>query len=293
MLTRQKIILALLSEAKKPLGPTVFVKLMFLLRHETPLKEENTFYDFVPYKYGPFSFALYRELGSLRLKGFVAREEDRVALCEKSVDTARAKIRELPNPVHQAVAMVLARYKKLSQASLIKDIYKRYPWFAINSEIADSQGLSAESKPCAPIAVYTAGYEGKSIDMFFDYLLQQGIKTIVDVRFNPGSRKYGFSKKHFREIAKKLGIDYHHSPSLDIPSNDRTELTDFASYQRLLNRYEKEMLPTRKADIAMVSQLMQKRPSVLVCMEKDIRLCHRGRLAKFVSLDSKLKTVHL
>lgn len=68
-----------------------------------------------------------------------------------------------------------------------------------------SLGLYAKLKSCAPIAVDTAGYEGKSIDMFFDYLLRQGIKTIVDVRFNPGSRKYGFSKKHFREIAKKSG----------------------------------------------------------------------------------------
>ena len=35
---------------------------MFLLRMETELKQLSSFYDFVPYKYGPYSFALYRDL---------------------------------------------------------------------------------------------------------------------------------------------------------------------------------------------------------------------------------------
>jgi hypothetical protein len=37
----------------------------------------------------------------------------------------------------------------------------------------------------APKAVYTVGYEGKSVDLFFDGLLQSGVLQILDVRVNP------------------------------------------------------------------------------------------------------------
>ena len=47
------------------------MKLVFLLRHETCLKDVPSFYDFVPYKFGPFSFTLYRELERLQQNGYV------------------------------------------------------------------------------------------------------------------------------------------------------------------------------------------------------------------------------
>ena len=53
MLTRERIILRLLTQVAKPLSRTVLVKLVFLLRHETTLKDVPSFYDFVPYKFGP------------------------------------------------------------------------------------------------------------------------------------------------------------------------------------------------------------------------------------------------
>ena len=51
VLTRQKILLALLGNVRGSLSPTVFVKMVFLLRQETALRSDPTFYDFVPYKY--------------------------------------------------------------------------------------------------------------------------------------------------------------------------------------------------------------------------------------------------
>ena len=59
MLTRQKTVLSLLTQVGRPLSPTVFVKLVFLLRQETDLERDRSFYSFVPYNFGPFSFTLY------------------------------------------------------------------------------------------------------------------------------------------------------------------------------------------------------------------------------------------
>jgi len=279
--------------AKEPLSPTVFVKMVFLLRHETALRHERTFYDFVPYKYGPFSFALYRELTNLRRDGYVTPDEERVAICERTVGLAKEKSDELPAAFHEAVEKIVKRYGGKSQTELVKDVYARYPWYAIKSELTELRPKSyVRAKKACP-AIYTVGYEGKSVDAFFNHLLKNGIRLIVDVRANPVSRRYGFSKRQLGEIARRLGLDYRHMPALGIPSSYRANLTDFASYQRLLERYEREMLPKIQEKVAEVGKLMNSRPSVLMCMEKDVRCCHRSRLAEAVSRETQMEIVHI
>ena len=293
MLIRQKTVLALLSRANKPLSPTVFVKLAFLLRQETGLKNEPTFYDFVPYKYGPFSFALYRELTNLRRDGYVTPDEELVAICERTVGLAEEKIDELPAAFHEAVDKVVKRYGRKSQTGLVKDVYTRYPWYAIKSELTDLRPKSSVRVKKARPAVYTAGYEGKSVDAFFNHLLKNGIRLIIDVRANPVSRRYGFSKRQFSEIARRLGLDYRHMPELGIPSKYRGDLSDFNSYQRLMKKYEQEMVPKLGDEIDEVGKLMMKTPAVLVCVEKDVRCCHRSRLADAVSRKTGLEVKHI
>lgn len=149
--------------------------------------------------------------------------------------------------------------------------------------------LSRSARP----AVYTAGYEGRSVEAFFDALLERGIRLIIDVRANPVSRRRGFSKKRLSETAGGLGIDYFHAPGLGIPREYRAGLTDFESYQKLLNKYEHEMLPHLAEEIAEVAGLMKRTPAVLVCVEKDASRCHRNRLAKAVSKSTGLEVKHI
>jgi len=293
VLTRQKTVLSLLTQAGRPLSPTVFVKLVFLLRQETGLERDPTFYDFVPYQRGPFSFTLYRELGSLRQNGYVTPEEERIALCGRTLDLAEKEAEGLPSSTQTAVADVLGRYGRMNQRDLVRNVYTRYPWFALNSKLPERDLVPIQRPKKAPPAVYTAGYEGRSVDAFFNDLLKRGIHVVVDVRANPISRKYGFSGLRLGEFCKKLGLEYRHVPSLGIPSNARAGLNGFASYQRLLNRYEQTMLPDRSAEVEDVGRLMRRQPSVLVCVEKDVRCCHRSRLAEAVAQTTGLEVVHL
>lgn len=293
MLIRQKTALALLACAKKPLSQVIFVKLMFLLRHETGMRSARSFYDFVPYKYGPFSFTLYQELTNLRRDGYVSSDEERLALCEQTIGLAEEKIDELPAAFHEAVDNVIRRYGRESQTRLVGEVYARYPWYATRSELTDLKPKTSVRTKKAQPAVHTAGYEGKSVDAFFNDLLKKGIKLIIDVRANPVSRRYGFSKRQFSEIARRLGLDYCHMPKLGIPSEYRTDLTDFESYQRLLMKYERLMLPKFEKEICDLSKLIKKTPAVLVCVEKDVRCCHRSRLADVVSRRNGLEVKHI
>jgi uncharacterized protein (DUF488 family) len=223
----------------------------------------------------------------------VARQEDRIALCGRTRDLAEKEAEELPAPIVVAVADILGRYGRMNRGALVRSVYTRYPWFAQSSELPERRLASIQRRKKPPLAVYTAGYEGKSVDAFFNDLLQRGINTVIDVRANPISRKYGFSRLRFGEICKKLGFEYRHVPTLGIPSDARAGLSSFDSYQRLLDRYEQAMLPERSTDVEELGRLMRRQPAVLVCVEKDVRCCHRSRLAEAVAQASDLEVVHL
>ncbi|MCA9049777.1 MAG: hypothetical protein KDA89_13670 [Planctomycetaceae bacterium] len=75
MLKRRKVLLHILRDANRPVSHIELVKAAFLLREESVLANEPSFYDFVPYKFGPFSFALYRELSALVRDGYVVDDD--------------------------------------------------------------------------------------------------------------------------------------------------------------------------------------------------------------------------
>jgi uncharacterized protein (DUF488 family) len=257
------------------------------------MEKEASFYDFVPYKFGPFSFTLYWELRSLRQNGYVTPEEEQIALCEHHLHLAEDETKEVPLSVQGAVAEILDRYGQLNQDALVRTVYTRYPWFAQNSELPERRLAPVQVPRKAPVAVYTCGYEGRSVDAFLNNILKRGIELVLDVRANPVSRKYGFSGSRLKEFCKKLGLQYHHVPSLGIPSASRIGLNSFASYQRLLNQYEQTILSERVTAVEAVGRLMRCKPSVLVCVEKDVCCCHRSRLARAVAQTTGLEVVHL
>ncbi len=293
MLTRERIALRVLEEAGGPLSKTTFVKLLFLLRMETSVSQLSSFYDFVPYKYGPFSFALYRDIDRLEAYGYVTEGEDQFSLNTNLSDETRQQTRKLARHFELAVENVFNRYGQMKLSPLIKDVYDRYRWYALNSERSERKQFSFPSRPKASPAVYTIGYEGKSVDAFFNYLLEKGIESIIDVRANPVSRKYGFSGSRLKQIGESIGFDYQHVPSLGVSSSERATLSDKASRARLFIKYEATTLVDRKQEVKKVGLYMQSKPSVLVCVEKDVECCHRGRLALAVARESGLRIVHL
>ena len=292
MLNRQRIILALLAQAPGPLSRTRLVKLLFLIRHETPLAHLPSFYDFVPYKDGPFSFALYRDMQILKESGYI-QTDSQVALSIQNLNKVRHEIDRLPSTIICAITCLIDKYGKTSQDALVEMVYHKYPWFTLNSELVEHNVDAINYVPETQPAIYTAGYEGRSIDSFLNNILKHGIKNVIDVRANPISRKYGFAKSQLRHLCGKLDLGYHPVPSLGIPSKNRVGLGDHVSYQCLLDWYEHSMLPSRLDEVAALGYHMGETPSALVCFEEDVECCHRSRLAKAVANASSLEVTHL
>lgn len=145
----------------------------------------------------------------------------------------------------------------------------------------------------APLAVYTVGYEGRTVDGLLDHLLRSGIRRLVDVRKNAASRKYGFAGKTIAKLCADVDIEYTHVPTLGIPGTLRVDLDSNEAYQRLFDRYEREILPGVTAGVEQVADLCREKPSALMCFEASSKKCHRGRLAPHVAKASDLEVKHL
>ncbi len=288
MFKRHKVLLGVLLKSPKILSNTELMKLVFLLKQETCLFKDRTFYDFLPYKYGPYSFTVYRDLDELVRSGYL--NEDNYEINESMLKDVKEIYESIPVQVKKAILNIIYNYAGLSLKPLVDHVYKKYPWFTTRSELLNK---TPKDYFRGEKAVYTSGYEGRSVDLFFQKLLKKGIQRLIDVRNNPISRKYGFSKKTIGRLSKKLEIDYVHLPQLGIPPSYRTSLNSFDDYQKLLFNYESKILPNVSNIRHEASRLLEEQTSVLVCYEADVRCCHRGRLAKAIASDTGLGVVHL
>ena len=293
ILRRQRIVLSVLREAGRSLPRTVLTKLAFLLRFETGVQHEHTFYDFVPYRFGPFSFGLYHELGLMEKHGYIVSGPEHISVSGGGEAHVWNSCPESRDPIAKGISYVVRRYGAQDLTALLKYIYGRYTWYALRSELTHLLPDALPPEHYAPISVYTLGYEGKSVDEFFRVLLQVGINSIVDVRANAISRKYGFAGTTLSRIAQHMGMQYRHMPALGIPSESRRQRTREGTQASLFREYERELLPLRTGEIGELTVWFKERPSVLVCMEGDAQRCHRARLARALAQQAELPIVHL
>ncbi len=286
MLHRQKALLMILQQVGGTASSMQMMKWAFLLSYETPSRGGRTFYQFIPYRYGPYSFTLNQEIDSLIRNGFLEKETDnywRLTPLGEKLDIT------LPSDVSKDICQITATYGKLSAQKLVNLIYDKYSWFTINSELP---GRRREKRPVAKKYIYTAGYEGKTVDEFLNLLMESGISRLIDVRYNPISRRYGFHKSTLSRLCSFLGIDYQHFPGLGISGSEREHIASKNQYIILFENYRLNLSSCEK-DLANVVKLLQSEPSVLVCMEADPNFCHRNVLAQHLTTLIDMPIRHL
>ncbi len=127
-------------------------------------------------------------------------------------------------------------------------------------------------------------------------LLIDGATLLCDVRRNPLSRKYGFSKGALAAGCSGVGIRYEHLPDLGIASTERRDLRTSADYAALFERYERDHLPLQSAARQIIRRWIDAGERVaLTCYELNAGQCHRHCVSKALEKDAggKLKTKHL
>lgn len=281
MYYRRKVIMSLLQLFEGELEKIRLQKLLFLFAQQQSKAE----YDFVPYKYGCFSYSANADLTTMVKKGQLVESETSF----KRTDTIDY-IKTLKEGDRKLLYQVKRLYGGMDANALMKHTYVNYPYYAINSVKAKSILTSVEldrveaTRPSDDDTVlFTIGYEGISLEEYLNRLVKNHVKVLVDVRRNPQSMKYGFSKAQLARSCSSLEIAYMHFPEVGIQSDLRQELNCQADYDRLFTLYrERELSHTLPTQQSILNILKQYKRIALTCFEKDICQCHRKHLAEAI-----------
>lgn len=283
MFYRRKIILALIQTYEGKLEKITLQKLLFLFAR----MQEKPNFHFVPYKYGCFSFQANADLCTLAKYGLVT-ENNNEWIKTNSTDYINL-LKEKEKQILISVKQLFKSFK--NQKDLIRYTYLKYPYFAINSNMAQKiltqkeYKIVKKQKPvCKKMALFTIGYEGITLEEYLNRLIQMDIKILCDVRKNPLSMKYGFSKKQLSNAVTNLGIKYIHFPEFGIESNMRKNLDTQQDYDRIFKIYKNQTIAKTKTSQEKVINLLKEYQRVaLTCFEADISRCHRTHLADAIT----------
>lgn len=289
---RQKLLLALIQAFNGKLSKLDLQKLLFLFVEEYGAKKKV--YEFIPYHYGCYSFQANSDLKTMHNYGFLYLNEatNEIELPSNNVDY----INDLKETDRVSLNKFVQKYKDLSGNNLIAHVYKNYPYYTMNSRIAHKFSIKPYKKQDALFQenkkdFFTIGYEGITFENYINKLLANNIQTLCDVRKNPFSMKFGFSKNMLKHALEQVGIKYIHLPELGIESEDRQVLNTLEDYKILFKEYESTTIQTVEAQKALqyISDLSKHENIALTCFERDIEYCHRGVIAKVLHNNYQLE----
>ncbi len=281
MFYRRKVILSLLQLFDGQLDKIRLQKLLFLFAN----KQAKAEYDFIPYKFGCYSYSANADMTAMVTRGFLNEDEK---IFEKKDKTDYLK--QLKPADLKLLQEVKAIYGKMSATALMKHTYINFPFYATRSEAAeniltkDELEKVTKAKPDVNKTVlFTIGYESISLEEYLVRLLKNDVKVLVDVRNNPLSLKYGFSKSQLKKYCASLGIEYVHIPEVGIQSDQRQELNTQSDYDKLFTLYRKNNLSKTTDSQNDILKLLKKHKRIaLTCFEANICQCHRKHLAEAI-----------
>jgi uncharacterized protein (DUF488 family) len=281
MFYRRKIILALLQLFDGKLEKIRLQKLLFLVTN----KQNKAEYEFIPYKFGCYSYSANADMTAMVTRGFLSEDEKSFEKKDKVDYLKQLKPEDL-----KLLRDVKINYGNMSANALMKHTYVNFPFYAIRSEVAqnilseDELDKVRKNQPKSNKTIlFTIGYEGISLEHYLVRLLKNDVKILVDVRNNPLSMKYGFSKSQLKKYCSSIGIEYLHFPQVGIQSDQRQELNSQMDYDKLFTTYRKNNLSkTTETQVEILSLLKKHKRIALTCFEANICQCHRKHLAEAI-----------
>ena len=124
MFYRRKIILALIQLLDGKVNKISLHKLLFLFTE----KQKKPVYDFIPYKYGSYSYSVNADLFTMVKRGLLSETSSHyLSLATKKY------ISELNEEDKQKLTAVEELYGEMSAHALMKHTYRNFPYTAIKS----------------------------------------------------------------------------------------------------------------------------------------------------------------
>lgn len=278
---RRKIILTLLELFDGQLTTKSLQKYLFLFTR----KQNHRAFDFIPYRYGCFSFQANQDLSTMQKYGYIEIEHQSggrfIKLKEHKNYLSMIEISD-----RQILKEMKDTFGHYSQNELIRYTYQKYPYYAINSCIANQlltpdelKIIEKQKKTSTEFRLFSIGYEGITLEAYINKLIINDVQVLCDVRKNAYSQKYGFSKTQLTKACEGVGIEYIHIPELGIESGKRKDLKSQEDYDTLFEDYENTTLKNNYEALFSIKKLIDERRRVaLTCFENNPNQCHRTRV---------------
>jgi uncharacterized protein (DUF488 family) len=136
------------------------------------------------------------------------------------------------------------------------------------------------SRPDADADFFTVGYAGRTGDEVAQILLQAGVRTLVDIRFNPVSMyRPDFGRTKLQHDMSLHQVGYVHAPQLGVPREVRLQAAHEQNVEQIWSWYD-EHVASRFFEYNLDHFFNAlEHPAAFMCVEVDPTSCHRHRLA--------------
>lgn len=131
--------------------------------------------------------------------------------------------------------------------------------------------------------LYTIGFTKKNAEHFFELLIRNNVKRIIDIRLNNKSQLAGFAKgEDLSYLLPKIGnIEYvykpEYAPTKDLLDRYRDKIIDWNAYEKEYVKNLKERDILKDIDWALFDS------ACLLCSEEAADMCHRRLLAEYLA----------
>ena len=283
---RQRYLLSIVNRVNNNLTTAELQSFAFIQK----MTHKLDFYEFVPSSNGAYSYQLNEDLEILQRNGFITLDCTNNDIVVAAVDYEHDK--DINSYQHTLDL----------DNEIMPQIYHEYSYYFIN---CDTNALHIKKEDSEKIIkkkqtfiknnqlLFTIGYEGVCIESFINNLIQNDVRLICDVRKNPLSRKFGFSKRKLEYILETVGIQYVHIPELGIESNKRRALETLNDYKILFADYSERLTSKISFLNEVVSLLQQNTRIALMCLEKDPKMCHRHVIRDYIVEKTHVRSIDL
>lgn len=144
------------------------------------------------------------------------------------------------------------------------------------------------------LTIWTVGHSTLSIEEFNQILTSHQIKTLVDVRTFPGSRRHPqFNKPGLAESLEAIGIQYHHQPKLGGRRKARADSKNTAWNNESFRGYADHMeTPEFQQGIGELLKLARLQSTTVMCAEAVWWRCHRSMISDYLKVIG-VKVLHI
>ena len=187
MTDRKKIVLAILEKMGGYVSAICMQKYLFIY---TRIGGERL-YDFVPYKYGCFSFQANQDLVSLSKNGYITTDQNEGIERGYRLNYTLNTMGILDMFDAEIINKLYNDFGQMSQDELVAYTYRKWPYTAINSVIKEKL-LNEEELAKVKVQkdryvrtepmLFTIGYEGFTLESYLRQLISNDVHVLCDVR---------------------------------------------------------------------------------------------------------------